>query len=165
MSDRGEHAGSGGRLDRGDRAPDPTAQLLRAHGRQPPYDAVEWDRLAARIAAGAGPELTRRRAMMPLGRPQFTPPVRPWWEIAAGWARPALAAAISTIVVAAALLTATAGTTSASAGQSTGQSTAATTGADGVDAVMLGGSSAATPAVDGAAMTRDSLFSTLVNAQ
>jgi hypothetical protein len=57
-----------------DRSPnDRLLEMLRAATPEPPLDAVDWDRLHARVMAGAKPILART-------------PVRSWWDVAAAWA-------------------------------------------------------------------------------
>ena len=82
---------------------DPVSVLLRTHASRPPYDAVDWDAVAARIITAAGPQLERRRTGA--GRAgALRWRVRAWWEVTAEWARPALAAAVAMIAIATALV-------------------------------------------------------------
>ena len=75
--------------------------LVRVHASRPPYGAVHWDALGARILAAAEDEMPRGlwartgdRTGVPL-RAQTSDAIgRKWWDVAEGWARPALAAAL-----------------------------------------------------------------------
>jgi hypothetical protein len=129
---------------------------------RPPYDAVRWDTLAERIVASAQDDLARRRGVV--GLPSGTGlrrGVRAWWEVTAGWARPALAAAVTMIAVAAALMIATPAAPSAGTGGDGTIAGTLTASTDAMDAVMLGTPS--TLSVESSPVTRDSLFSTLVD--
>jgi hypothetical protein len=58
---------------------------LRAEVGEPPYEAVDWERLRARVVSGAAAMLARRRVERPAT----------WWEEAAGWGRAAIPLAIA----------------------------------------------------------------------
>jgi hypothetical protein len=82
--------------------------LIREHQQPVPAGLVDWDALAARIADSGRAELSaRQRAANTIGAhaPLLRRPAPGrWWEVTAGWARPAIAAAlvvsaISTAVV------------------------------------------------------------------
>jgi hypothetical protein len=81
--------------------------LIREHHEPVPVGAVDWNALATRIVGSGSAELSaRQRAAYTIGThaPLLRPSPRPWWEVTAGWARPAIAAAlvvcaISTAVV------------------------------------------------------------------
>jgi hypothetical protein len=81
--------------------------LIREHHEPVPVGAVDWNALATRIVGSGSAELSaRQRAADTIGThaPLRRPSPRPWWEVTAGWARPAIAAAlvvcaISTAVV------------------------------------------------------------------
>lgn len=92
MSDPRSLEGQRGPDTREPRGWAPVRDLLRMHTGAP-HDRVDWDRLATRTVAGAGAELARRRART--GRPWGAQRRRrgAWWEVAAGWVRPATAAA------------------------------------------------------------------------
>lgn len=163
-----------------DRTPDPAAKspaeaapedetrsLLRAHAMRPPYDAVHWDALAARIMAQAEADLGRRRSVRELvGVTGLRRGVRAWWEVTAQWARPAVAAALAAIAVAAALVgtaPASSGTLAAADSAASGIATnGVTANTDPVDAV-LGSSTNTTVSSEARVVTRDSLFSALVD--
>jgi hypothetical protein len=157
-SDRSNGPG-GDAPNAGANTPDALSAIVRAHATRPPYNAVDWDGFAARITSAAAPELDRRRKAARWSdsrRDRFR--VRAWWEITAGWARPALAAAVATIAVAGTLVLATWGATSAlSADGAT-----VTASADGVDSVMLDSQTGIATA-DASSAIQDSLFSAIVN--
>jgi len=140
---------------------DPTAAIVRAYGAKPPYEAIDWTAVTARIVAGASSDLDRRRAaarwtrIAPDGRR-----ARAWWEIAASWARPAIAAAVVTVALTGTLV-ATSGATTQGEDTSTSTGTTLVASTDGVDAVMF--ESPTTTRSEGGVVTRDSLFSALVN--
>jgi hypothetical protein len=81
--------------------------LIRAHSQRAPAGAVDWNALAARIAEDGRGELAARHHAAHDGNGvralrRATP--HGWWEVTAGWVRPAIAAAlvvsaISTAVV------------------------------------------------------------------
>jgi hypothetical protein len=81
--------------------------LIREHHEPVPVGAVDWNALATRIVGSGSAELSaRQRAAYTIGThaPLRRTSPRPWWEVTAGWARPAIAAAlvvcaISTAVV------------------------------------------------------------------
>jgi hypothetical protein len=85
--------------------------LIREHHEPVPVGAVDWTALATRIVDSGSAELSaRQRAAYMIGThagahaPLRRPLPHPWWEVTAGWARPAIAAAlvvcaISTAVV------------------------------------------------------------------
>ena len=81
--------------------------LIREHHEPVPVGAVDWNALATRIVGSGNAELSaRQRAAYTIGThaPLRRPSPRPWWEVTASWARPAIAAAlvvcaISTAVV------------------------------------------------------------------
>ncbi len=138
---------------------DPVSRLLRMHANPPPYDAVDWDAVAARIITAAEPQLERRRTLA--GRAgALRWRVRAWWEVTAEWARPALAAAVAMIAVAAALVIANPAASSGTDGVSMTEMTATT---DGVDAVMLASPATEAAFTEAAPITRDSLFSAVVD--
>jgi hypothetical protein len=82
---------------------DPIASFVRTHGCAPPYQAVDWGALAARVLTRADTELERRRAQAihaqhrdagagaPVGRrPEWDTPrgsaralTAPWWAVTA----------------------------------------------------------------------------------
>jgi hypothetical protein len=84
-----------------------TLALIREHQQPVPAGLVDWDALAARIADSGRAELSaRQRAANAIGSHASLRRPAPgrWWEVTAGWARPAIAAAlvvsaISTAVV------------------------------------------------------------------
>jgi hypothetical protein len=144
---------------------DPVLSLVQLAACRPPYDTVRWDALADRIVADAQDELGRRRTVagVPSVR-NVRRGVRAWWEVTAGWARPALAAAVAMIAVAAALVISTPGALSGVA--ATDATTAGTLAAstDAIDAVMLETPSSVSE-FESSPVTRDSLFSALVGQQ
>jgi hypothetical protein len=81
--------------------------LIREHQQPVPARSVDWDALAARIVDGGRAELSaRQRSAHAIGAQASLRRAAPgrWWEVTAGWARPAIAAAlvvsaISTAVV------------------------------------------------------------------
>jgi hypothetical protein len=138
---------------------DAVSTLVRTYACRPPYDAVDWDAVAARILSAADAELGRRRTLA--GRAgALRWRVRAWWEVTAGWARPAVAAAVAMIAVATALVIANPGTTPVADAASTAEMTAT---ADGVDAVMLGSPATEAAFTEAGPITRDSLFSAVVD--
>ncbi len=165
MSNEGAHTPMDHTRHDGQDAGDDVPSLMHIAACKPPYDAVRWDALAERIVAGAQDELARRRmgARLP-GGTSVRRGVRAWWEVTAGWARPAVAAAVAMIAVAAALVIATPGALSIASGGDTTTATTLAAGTDAVDAMMLETSSAAV-SVESSPPTRDSLFSALVDAQ
>lgn len=166
MTDERSHAPMHHTRHDGQDAGDDMWSLAQMAACKPPYDAVRWDSLAERIVAGAQDELARRRAgaRLPGGTSQRRG-ARAWWEVTAGWARPAVAAAVAMIAVAAALVIATPGAPSVASGGDTAPATTLAAGTDGIDAMMLEPSSAAAIGVESSPPTRDSLFSALVDAQ
>jgi hypothetical protein len=137
---------------------DAVSALLRTYGNQPPYDAVNWEGIAARILAASDADLARRRSLA--GRGGVVPwRVRAWWEVAAGWARPAVAAAVAMIAVASALVIAT----PAAAPASGAAGTTVTASTDGADAAMLGSQTSDVASSEAMPITRDSLFSAVVD--
>ena len=137
---------------------DPVSSLVRTYASRPPYDAVDWDAVAARIVSAAEPELERRRALA--GRPgALRWRVRAWWEVTAEWARPAVAAAVAMIAIATALVVANPSSpvTDSSA---TAEMTATT---DGTDAVVFGSPATQAAFTEAGPITRDSLFSAVVD--
>lgn len=144
---------------------DPVLSVVQTAASRPPYDAVRWDALADRIVAGAHDELARRRASAGLssGKSQRRG-VRAWWEVTAGWARPAMAAAVAMIGVAAALMVATPATPSGATGTDAPSAGTLAASTDAIDAVMLGAPSSAS-SFESSPPSRDSLFSALVGQQ
>lgn len=82
-------------------AEDAVMTVVRAHGRRPPRDAVDWDALHGRIVDSARVHLARR------ARVASSTAARHWWEVTAAWARPALAAAVVVSVISGAAALAT----------------------------------------------------------
>lgn len=147
-----------------DRALDPILIAVRAHAGKPPYDAVNWGALTTRIVASADHDLGRRRAAARwpgiVGRGWSG---RAWWEVAATWARPAVAAAVVTVALTGALVA----TSGAPMTNQSGDTPAApeamiATTADGGDAMMLGAQVSLASDAEAGAITRDSLFAALV---
>ncbi len=140
---------------------DPVSTLVRTYASRPPYNAVDWDAVAARIVSAADAELQRRRTLA--GRAGVLRwRVRAWWEITAGWARPAVAAAVAMIAVATALVIANPAASPMTDNASTAEMTAT---ADGADAVMLGSPATEAAFTEAGPITRDSLFSAVVDGQ
>jgi hypothetical protein len=143
---------------------DPLSTLVRTYGSRPPYDAVNWNAMQARILAGSDEELDRRRTAIARGRAgALRQRVGGWWEVTAGWARPAVAAAVAMIAVASALVVATPASSTNVGGNDGLTPAEVTASSDGVDAVMLGSESNATAIAESRPISRDSLFSTLVD--
>lgn len=133
--------------------------LLRLHARRPPYGAVHWDALGARIVAAAEDEMTLgpwpwavNRAGIAVRLPATDAPARQWWDVAAGWARPALAAALVVGSVAGVLAV---GTPAVDSGDTSAAAFAW------LQSVTGGGSAIADRPTD-AASTPDSLFTAVV---
>src|ERR1700728_3952848 len=72
--------------------------LIREHSRRVPAGSVDWNALAARIVEDGGGELAalHRTAYDSHGVRTLLrhPAPRRWWEVTAGWIRPAIAAAL-----------------------------------------------------------------------
>lgn len=165
MTNEGSHTPMDRTRDEGPGGGDDVSSLVHLAACKPPYDTVRWDALAERIVAGAQDELARRRvgARLP-GGTSLRRGVRAWWEVTAGWARPAVAAAVAMIAVAAALVIATPGAPLSASGGDTTTATTLAAGTDAIDAMMLETPNAAV-SVEPSPPTRDSLFSALVDAQ
>lgn len=133
--------------------------LVRIHACRPPYGAVHWDALGARIVAAGEDEMALGRSAR-AGNPAGTAVrlqvsearARQWWDVAAGWARPALAAALIVGSVAGALAVRT---PAAEAGDTSAAASAW------LQSVTGGGSALVDRATDAAA-TPDSLFTAVV---
>ena len=126
--------------------------LIREHNQPAPAGSVDWDALAARIVEDGRGELAARHHAAYDGNDVRTlrraTPHR-WWEVTAGWARPAIAAA----VVVSAISTAVVLTSPSLAVADTGDaSSAAWLQTFGAASTPAGTTAAVTPA------NRDSLF-------
>jgi hypothetical protein len=121
--------------------------LIREHQQRVPARSVDWDALAARIVDSGRAELSaRQRLAHAIGAHA---PGR-WWEVTAGWARPAIAAALVVSAISAAVVLASPTVTVADADDSGTAAWLQTLGAAGNVTV--------TPALN-----RDSLLSEVVN--
>jgi hypothetical protein len=103
--------------------------LVREHRRPAPYGAVDWALLEQRIIASGRDELaTRQQSALAVAAPSLVQPGRRfgsshgiarassgaettwrpagrrWWEVTAGWARPAIAAALVVCAVSTAVV-------------------------------------------------------------
>jgi hypothetical protein len=123
--------------------------LIREHSRRAPAGSVDWNALAARIVEdGRGELAARQRAAYDSDGVRTLlrrPAPRRWWEVTAGWARPAIAAALIVSAISTAVVLASPSVAVADTGDS---SAAAWLQALGATSTVT----AATPA------TRDSLF-------
>jgi hypothetical protein len=150
-------------------------RYLHAHGRRAPLSAVDWDGLAERVIESARPHLgwraqgarsgvsaaprpwvrDERARTGSAGRGDRAAAAHQWWEVTAGWARPAVAAALLVSAISGLL---------ALAGPSMSVSDAADTAATTAwlqNASGLSGSSAA-DRLDGATTSPDSLYTAMV---
>jgi hypothetical protein len=125
--------------------------LIREHSQRAPTGSVDWSALAARIAEDGRGELAARHSDGVRSLPRRTAPRR-WWEVTAGWARPAIAAALVVSAISTAVVLASPSAGSADAGD------ASTTGT----AAWLQTFGAANVAAAGTPANRDSLFSEVV---
>jgi negative regulator of sigma E activity len=161
-NDRSRSAPPAGGMTR--ESSDPVSELVRTYASRPPYEAVNWDAMEARIVAGSNEELERRRVAASRGRAGvFRQRVTAWWEVTAGWARPAMAAAVAAVAVATALVVTTPATSPSMASTDNSATTELTSNSDAVDAVILGTESNASAVSESNPISRDSLFSTLVD--
>ncbi len=128
--------------------------LIREHSQPAPAASVDWNALAARIIEDGRGELAARQRGAYDGdgaRRLLRPPApRRWWEVTAGWARPAIAAALVVSAISTAVVLASPSVAIADAGDSNTGAWLQTLGANGT-------TTAAGPA------TRDSLFSEVVS--
>ena len=127
--------------------------LIREHHEPVPVGAVDWNALATRIVGSGSAELSaRQRAAYTIGTPAplGRPSPHPWWEVTAGWARPAIAAALVVCAISTAVVIASPTVTVADAGD-TGTSAWLQT---------LDAAAGVTPAP---AVNRDSLLSEIVS--
>jgi hypothetical protein len=124
--------------------------LIREHSQPAPASSVDWNALAARIVEdGRGELAARHRAAYDgdgIRTLQRRPAPRRWWEVTAGWARPAIAAALVVSAISTAVVLASPSVTVADAGDANTAAWLQTLGATGT-------ATAATP------VNRDSLYS------
>jgi len=145
-----------------ERAVDPISAVVRAYASRPPYDAVDWAAIAARIVASADHDLERRRAAARWPRLASRGwSGRAWWEVAASWARPAVAAAVVTVALTG-VLVASSGATVTTQSEVAQVSPMIAASTDGVDAVLVGSPTSPASSVGAGTITRDSLFAALV---
>jgi hypothetical protein len=127
--------------------------LIREHAQRVPAGSVDWTALAARIVEdGRGELAARHRAAYDsddVRTPLRRPTARRWWEVTAGWARPAIAAALVVSAISTAVVLASPSVAAADAGDTSSAAWLQTLGATGT-------AIAATPA------NRDSLFSEVI---
>jgi hypothetical protein len=127
--------------------------LIREHSQPAPTGSVDWNALAARIVEdGRGELAARQRAAYDSDGIRTLlrrPAPRRWWEVTAGWARPAIAAALVVSAISTAVVLASPSVTVADAGDSSTAAWLQTLGATGTV-------TAATPA------TRDSLLGEVI---
>ncbi len=123
--------------------------LIREHSQPAPAGSVDWNALAARIVGDGRGELAARQRAAYDGDGVRTllrrPAPRRWWEVTAGWARPAIAAALVVSAISTAVVLASPSLAVADAGDSSTAAWLQTLGA-------TGAATAATPA------NRDSLY-------
>jgi hypothetical protein len=127
--------------------------LIREHSQPAPAGSVDWNALAARIVGDGRDELAARQREACDGDGARTlqrrPAPRRWWEVTAGWARPAIAAALVVSAISTAVVLTSPSTVVADAGDSSTAAWLQTFGAAGT-----------TPATSPA--NRDSLFSEVI---
>jgi hypothetical protein len=127
--------------------------LIREHHQPVPARSVDWDALAARIVDSGRAELSaRQRAAQAIGghAPLRRPAPGRWWEVTAGWARPAIAAALVVSAISTAVVLASPTVTVADADDTGTAAWLQTLGATGNVTVAP-------------ALNRDSLLSEVVN--
>lgn len=128
--------------------------LIREHSQPAPAGSVDWNALAARIVEDGRGELAARQRRAYDGdgvRSLLRPPApRRWWEVTAGWARPAIAAALVVSAISTAVVLASPFVVVSDAGDSSTGAWLQTLGANGTTTAL-------TPA------TRDSLFSEVIS--
>lgn len=128
--------------------------LIREHSEPAPAGSVDWNALAARIVEDGRGELAARQRAAYDGDGVRTllrrPAPRRWWEVTAGWARPAIAAALVVSAISTAVVLTSPSVAVADAGDTSTAAWLQTFGATGI-------TTAATPA------TRDSLFSEVIS--
>jgi hypothetical protein len=127
--------------------------LIREHSRRVPAGSVDWNALAARIVEDGRGELAalHRAAYDSHGVRTLLrhPAPHRWWEVTAGWIRPAIAAALVVSAISTAVVLASPSALVADAGDTSSAAWLQTFGATGT-------AIAATPA------NRDSLFDEVI---